>query len=79
MGKLSVENVDDEVRSAIAAAWPMPAGSVFNEGAIRGFFASTDVHRALEKVFATVNYKYTYHLNEDAHTVDVALRLEKKR
>ena len=78
MGKLNVENVDDELRSAMLAAWPMPAGSVFNEGAIRGFFATHDVHPALERVFASVNLKYTLLLNEPMHTVDVALRLEKK-
>jgi outer membrane protein assembly factor BamA len=78
MGKLTVENVDDALRDAILAAWPMPAGAVFNEGAIRGFFATQGVHPALEKVFATVNFKYTYRFNEDAHIVDLALRLEKK-
>jgi len=78
MGKLTVENVDDELRSAILAAWPMPAGAVFNEGAIRGFFATHDVHPALERVFASVNLKYTLLLNEPMHTVDVALKLEKK-
>jgi len=78
MGKLSVDNVDDELRDAMVAAWPMPAGAVFNEGAIRGFFATHGIHPALERVFATVNLKYTLVLNEPNHTVDVALRLEKK-
>ena len=78
MGKLTVENVDEDLRSAMLAAWPMAAGTVFNEGAIRGFFATHGVHPALERVFATVNLKYTLVLNEPMHTVDVALRLEKK-
>ncbi len=78
MGKLAVENVDDQLRSAILAAWPMPVGSVFNEGAIRGFFATHDVHPALEKVFAVVNLKFNLVLNEPMHTVDVTLKLEKK-
>ena len=78
MGKLTVENVDDQLRSAILAAWPMPVGSVFNEGAIRGFFATHDVHPALEKVFAVVNLKFNLVLNEPMHTVDVTLKLEKK-
>ena len=78
MGTLKIENVDDEVRAAVLAAWGMPAGAVFNEGAIRGFFATHGVHPALERVFATVNLKYVMQLNENTHTVDLTLRLEKK-
>jgi outer membrane protein assembly factor BamA len=78
MGKLTIENVNDEVRASMLAAWGMPAGAVFNEGAIRGFFATTNVHPALERVFATVNFSYVLTPNDEARTVDVVLRLEKK-
>ena len=60
-------------------AWKMPRGSVFNEGAIRGFFATYMVNPDLERVFATVNVKYTMHLNDDNHSVDLVLRLERKQ
>ena len=78
MGKLTIENVSDELRSAMLAAWKMPAGAVFNEGAIRGFFATHDVNPALERTFAAVNLSYVMHLNDDVRTVDLTLRLEKK-
>jgi hypothetical protein len=56
----------------------MPQGSVFNEGAIRGFFATHGINPGLEQVFATVKIIYSLHLNDENRTVDVALRLEKK-
>jgi hypothetical protein len=58
------------------AAWKMPEQSVFNEGAIFTYYATSDP--ALSRVFKAVNCKYVLHLNDDAHTVDVVLRLEKK-
>lgn len=79
MGTLSIENVSDELRSRMLVAWKMPRGSVFNEGAIRGFFATYMVNPDLERVFATVNVKYTMHLNDDNHSVDLVLRLERKQ
>jgi outer membrane protein insertion porin family len=78
MGTLRIDNVSDDLRTRMLAAWKMPAGAVFNEGAINGFFATYAVNPALERVFATVNYKYTLTLNDDTHTVDVVLRLEKR-
>jgi outer membrane protein assembly factor BamA len=78
MGKLTVQGVTDELRAAILAKWPVPAGAVFNEGAVRGFFATHGVNPELERVFAAVNTNYTQQLNDEAHTVDVTVRLEKK-
>jgi outer membrane protein insertion porin family len=78
MGALRIDNVSDALRTQMLAAWKMPAGAVFNEGAILGFFATHGVNPALERVFSTVNYKYNLALNDDAHTVDVVLRLEKR-
>jgi outer membrane protein assembly factor BamA len=78
MGKLTIENASDDLRAAMLAAWGMPAGAVFNEGMIRGFFATTSVHPALERVFATLDFSYVLLPNDDARTVDVVLRLEKK-
>jgi outer membrane protein assembly factor BamA len=81
MGKLTIENVTDDLRAAILAKWTVPPGTVFNEGAIRSFFAVTTVggpQSELERVFAAVNVNYTQQLNDDAQTVDVTVRLEKK-
>lgn len=78
MGKLAIDGVTDELRAAIVAAWPMPAGALFNEGAIRGIIATHGVHPALEAVFAQVNVHYNMVLNDDTKTVDVTMRLEKK-
>ena len=78
MGALSVENVSDDLRTAILAAWKMPAGAIFNEGAIRGFFATHNVNPKLERIFAVINCKYVLHVNDASRTVDVVLRLEKK-
>jgi outer membrane protein assembly factor BamA len=78
MGALTVENVSDELRAAILAAWKMPQGSVFNEGAARGFFATHGVNPALERVFAAVNGSFSEHLNDSNHSVDVVIKLEKK-
>ena len=78
MGSLTLEGVTDELRSAILAAWKMPAGAVFNEGAIAGFFNTHGVNPALESVFSQVNYRYAVHPNDDSHTVDLTLSLEKR-
>lgn len=78
MGTLTVQNVSDELRNEMLSAWHMQPGAVFNEGAILGFFATHGVNTRLERVFATVNVKYVLNLHDDTHTVDVALRLERK-
>jgi outer membrane protein assembly factor BamA len=78
MGKVTVENVTDDLRAAMLAAWKMPAGVVFNEGAVFGFYAIGDANPMLKRVFTAVNCKYVLHLNDTDHTVDVVLRLEKK-
>jgi outer membrane protein assembly factor BamA len=82
MGKLTIENVTDDLRASILAAWKVPPGAVFNEGAVRSFFAVTTVggpQSALERVFATAKVKYTQLLNDETHSVDVTIRLEKKQ
>lgn len=78
MGGLTIENVADDLRAMMLAAWKMPAGMVFNEGAISNFFAIGDANPALSRVFATAECKYVLHLNDAARNVDVVLRLEKK-
>jgi outer membrane protein insertion porin family len=78
MGNFAVENVSDDLRSAILAAWKMPAGAVFNEGAVRGFFATHDANPKLERVFAAVNIKYSLRPHDETRTVDVILRLEQR-
>lgn len=78
MGTLKVENASDDLRAEIVKAWPVPAGAPFNEGAIRGFTATQGVNPTLERIFAVVNLRYTLHMHDDVHTIDLDLRLEKK-
>jgi outer membrane protein assembly factor BamA len=78
MGALSIENVSDDLRAQMLAVWKLPAGAPFNEGAVRGYFATHDVNPKLERIFALVNCKYVLHLNDASKTVDVVLRLEKR-
>jgi len=80
MGALSIENVSDDLRTQMMAAWKMPAGTTFNEGAIRSFFAiDQTVNPMLNRVFAAVDCRYTLHLNDEKRTVDVTLRLDRKK
>ena len=78
MGNLTVENVSDDLRALMLAAWKMPSGSVFDESALRNFYAIGDANPTLKRIFAAVNCTYTLTLNDAPRTVDVALRLEKK-
>lgn len=82
MGKISVENVSDEIRAMMLAAWKLPAGAIFNESALFSYYAidATNTHAdpRLFKLFQSVNCKYTLIVNDDTKTVDVALRLEKR-
>jgi hypothetical protein len=78
MGKLTIENVSDDLRALMLKAWKMPEGAVFNEGAVLGFFATHDVNPQLERIFAAVNLKYTLRVNDDTRTVDTTIRLEKR-
>jgi outer membrane protein insertion porin family len=78
MGTLRIDNVSDDLRTRMVAAWKLPAGAVFNESAIRNFYAIGDANPMLKRVFAAVNCKYVITLNDDTHTADVVLRLEKR-
>ncbi|MGO9434588.1 MAG: POTRA domain-containing protein [Terracidiphilus sp.] len=78
MGALSIENVTDDLRATMLAAWKVPAGSVFNENSVLSFFATRGVNPALEQVFSGANCKYFMHPNDSTHVVDVTLTLEKK-
>lgn len=78
LGMLTIDNVTDELRAAILAAWKMPPGSVFNESAIGRFFVTHGDNPTLGRVFAAANCSYTLNVHDDAHTVDLTLRLEKK-
>ncbi len=80
MGALSIENVSDDLRTAMMAGWKMPSGSTFNEGAIRSFYATdASVNPTLNRLFANVDCKYTLRLNDEKRTVDVTLRLDRKK
>jgi outer membrane protein insertion porin family len=78
MGTLKIDNVSDDIRTMMLAAWKMPAGVVFNESAVRGFYAIGDRNPTLNRLFAAVNCRYNLTLNDDTHTVDVVLKLEKR-
>ena len=81
MGKLAIENVSDDIRNMMLAAWKTPAGAVFNEGAILSYFAIDATDKAADprlfRLFHAVSCKYTLHINDEEKTVDVVLRLEK--
>jgi outer membrane protein insertion porin family len=79
MGALTIDNVTDDLRAAILAAWKMPAGAVFNEGSIPAFFATHGVNPALEQAFSGVNCRYFLHPNDNTHVVDLTFALEQKR
>lgn len=78
MGKLTIDNVTDDLRAALLAAWKMPEGSVFDESRIPAFFSAQNVNPALNQVFSGAGYHYTLQPHDDAHTVDVKLTLERK-
>jgi outer membrane protein assembly factor BamA len=78
MGSLAIDNVTDDLRMSMLSAWKLPAGAVFNESVISGFFNTHGANPALEQVFSSVNYHYTLAPNDATHTVDVKLALEKK-
>jgi outer membrane protein assembly factor BamA len=78
MGALSIENVSDSLRTTMLGAWKLPAGAIFNESAILSFYAIGDANPTLARLFAAVNCKSIMTLNDENHTVDVKLRLEKK-
>jgi len=78
MGKLAIENVSDDLRAMMLAAWKVPAGAILNEGAVRNFFFIGSANPKLQSIFAAVNCRYNLQLNDDTHTADVTLRLEKR-
>ena len=78
MGTLTVANVSDDLRAMMLAAWKMPAGSVFDESAVRNYYAIGDANPTLKRIFAAVNCSYNLTLNDAPRTVDVILKLEKK-
>jgi outer membrane protein assembly factor BamA len=77
MGKLTVQN-SDEVRTAITAAWPLPAGATFDGSAIDRLLAIGNANKPLAQLFASMRCVYQTTLNDDLRTVDVTLRLERK-
>jgi len=78
MGTLRIDNVTDDLRARIQAALKMPAGSVFNEGAVLSMTATHDVDPQLERFFTTVDMHYSIRLHEDTRTVDLVITLERK-
>lgn len=79
MGKLTIQNGADDLRAAMLAAWKMPGGAVFNEGAMRGFYANLPKKSPLARTMINADLMFAAKLNKETHTVDVTLRMEKKR
>jgi outer membrane protein insertion porin family len=78
MGKLVIQNGADDLRAAMLAAWKMPAGAVFNEGAMRNFYAKLPPKSPLARTMINADLMFAAKLNKDTHTVDITLRMEKK-
>jgi outer membrane protein assembly factor BamA len=82
MGNLTIENVGDDIRSMMLAAWTMKQGETFNEGRILSYYAMDErdakADQRLVRLFHNVNCKFILHPNDDTKTVDVVLRLEKR-
>jgi outer membrane protein assembly factor BamA len=79
MGKLTIENTADDLRAAMLAAWKLPTGAVFSEDAMHSYFYGQDARSPLGRTFASANCKYKLTRDDEAHTVDVSLRLERKQ
>jgi len=79
MGKLTIQNTAEDLRAAMQSAWKMPAGAVFNQGAAIGYYATQNVNPALERTIAASKFIFDIHLNDETHTVDVTLRLERRQ
>jgi outer membrane protein assembly factor BamA len=79
MGKLTIENIADDLRAAMLAAWKLPTGAVFDESALRSYFGGQDPRSALGQTFASAKCKYKLSMDDEAHTVDVSLRLERQQ
>jgi outer membrane protein assembly factor BamA len=78
MGKLTIQNTADDLRAALLAPWKLPGGAVFNEGAMKSFYANLPPNSPLARTMTIADLKYTMQLNHETHTVDVTLRLERK-
>lgn len=76
MGKVSVENVSDDLRRAMLAEWKLQAGVVFRESAVTDFYGTQTP--ALNRLYSNMNCRYTLTLNSEERTVDVKLRLERR-
>jgi len=76
MGKVSVENVSDDLRKAMLAEWKLQAGVVFRESAVTDFYGTQTP--ALNRLYSNMNCRYTLTLNSEERTVDVKLRLERR-
>jgi hypothetical protein len=77
MGKLAIQNGADDLRAAMLDAWKLPEGAVYNEGAVKSFYANLPPTSRLARTMTSANLKYSVKLNRDSHTVDITLRMER--
>jgi outer membrane protein assembly factor BamA len=78
MGALTIENIADDLRAAMWSAWKLPTGAVFNESALRSYYSGQDANSPLGRTFASANCVYKLTMDDQAHTVNISLRLERK-
>jgi outer membrane protein assembly factor BamA len=77
MGKLTITNIADDLRQAMLAAWKLAPGDIFDESAIQAYFHNQG-NTALGRTFASTLCRYKLARNDDTHTVDVTLQVERK-
>jgi outer membrane protein assembly factor BamA len=78
MGRLFIQNSAEDLRAAMWAAWKLQGGEVFDESVVHTYY-TLQGNTALGRTFASADCKYELILNDDIHTVDVTLRVEKRQ
>jgi len=79
MGRLIIQNTAEDLRAAMWAAWKLQGGEIFNESAVGTYYTSQGEKTPLGRTFAAANCKSMLTMNDDTHTVDVTLRVEKRQ
>jgi len=79
MGRLIIQNTAEDLRAAMWAAWKLQGGEIFDESSLLTYFTSQNQKTPLGRTFASANCKYMLTINDEIHTVDVTLRVEKRQ
>ena len=78
MGKLTIDNANDDLRVAILSDWVMAEGAAFNPRRLLGGPDAQPTNAALQRYLAHEELKYTFQYHDDTHTIDVTLHLERR-